>query len=89
MPSLNVTVNLEETPWTDLLELREQGKLITAMGVEGGAIRVGGLPRGMESGRTSVTIAVPLPDGTYIMSETSLALFISAAKILEVKYPNG
>lgn len=89
MPVIAVTVNIDETPWDDLTALREQGKLITAMNVDAGTIKVGGLPHGMQSGRTSVAISVPLPDGTIILTETSLALFVQAAKILEAAYPNG
>ena len=61
MPVLTVTVNIDEFPWEDIAALREQGKLITAMHVEAGTIKVGGLPHGMESGLTSVAIAIPLP----------------------------
>jgi hypothetical protein len=89
MPVLTVTVDIDSTPWEDLKALSAEGKLISAMHMEAGTIRVGGLPRGMESGRTSVAIAVPLPDGTVLLTETSLALFLQAAKILEAKYPNG
>lgn len=89
MPVLTVTVNLDETPWEDLMALREKGKLITAMNVEAGAIKIGGLPQGMQSGKTAVAIAVPLPDGTVILTETSLSCFLAAAKILEAAYPNG
>ncbi len=89
MPVLKITVNCERDPWDDLLPLREQGKLITAMGTESGAIRVGGLPHGMDSGKTSISIVIPLPDGTMILTETSLALFLAAARALEGAYPNG
>jgi len=86
MPALSITPNLEATPWEDLRLLREQGKLITAMGDEGGTIRIGGLPRGMMSGKASVTIAVPLPDGMVIVTETSLRLFLTAARALRMTY---
>lgn len=89
MPVLTVTVDIDRDPWEDLNALRAEGKLISAMHVEAGTIRVGGLPHGMSSGRTSVAIAVPLPDGTVLLTETSLALFLQAAEILKVKYPNG
>ena len=89
MPVMTVTMNIEDTPWEDLHTLRDQGKLITAMSFEAGRIRIGGLPNGMNSGKTSVAIAVPLPDGTIVLTETSLALFLNAAEILKVAYPNG
>lgn len=89
MPVLTVTVNVSENPWRDLVAKRGEGKLITAMSTEAGRIRVGGLPEGMESGRTSVSFAIPLPDGTVLLTETSLALFLEAADILRAAYPNG
>lgn len=89
MPVLSLTLNLDENPWNDLAGLREQGKLITAMGEESGPIRIGGLPNGMESGATAVEIALRLPDGTLILTETSLKLFLAAADALRVVYPKG
>lgn len=89
MPVIKLTMNLDDNPWEDLGALRDQGKLITAMGGKSGAIRVGALPVGMRSGKTAVEIAIPLPDGTVILTETSLALFLMAAKALEDAYPNG
>lgn len=86
MQAVSLTLNLEEHPWLDLRALREQGKLITAIADEAGTIRIGGLPGGMASGRASVTIAIPLPDGTVIVTETSLALFLAAARALRVAY---
>ena len=38
---------------------------------------------GMGSGKPSVALIVDLPDGSYVMAETSLALFIMAARALE------
>lgn len=89
MLSVRITVNCDRDPWTELAELRREGKLITAMGDESGSIRFGGLPAGMASGRTSVEILIPLPDGTMLLTETSLTLFVAAAKALEAAYPNG
>lgn len=89
MPVMSITLDLDETPWADMQSLRAAGKMITAMGDESGPIRVGALPRGMESGKTAVAIALPLPDGTIFLTETSLRMFLFAADALREKYPNG
>jgi hypothetical protein len=87
---MKISIDCEhDQDWADLARLRTEGKLITAMGDEAGTIRVGCLPGGMTSGRTSVSIVIPLPDGTMLLTETSLALFVMAAKALEAAYPNG
>ncbi len=38
------------------------------------------IPRGMQSGKSSVMIDIRLPDGRVVMAETSMALFLAAAK---------
>lgn len=43
----------------------------------------------MTSGKTSISIAVPLPDGSYIITETSLELLLTAAAAFKARYPNG
>ncbi len=45
-------------------------------------IRLGGLASGMQSGKPSVAIAVPLGDGTWALGETSLALLLTATEAL-------
>lgn len=89
MPVMKVVKDCEADPWLDLETLRNKGMLLTAMGPDTRPIRVGGLPRGMESGKTSVTIVIELPDGSAVLTETSLALFLNAARILQIAYPNG
>ena len=89
MPILSLNLNIDDHPWDDLQTLKHQGKLITAMGPEAGAIRIGALPGGMKSGKTSIAIAVPLPDGTLLLTETSLELFLAAAAAFKAAYPNG
>ncbi len=48
--------------------------------------RVGGLPGGMASGKTSVAFDIPLPDGRHVLAETSLELFLAAADALRARY---
>lgn len=93
MPALTVTIDCEDedrSTWRDRLNAkREQGKLITAMGEDSRAIHIGGLPHGMESGKTSICLMLELPDGTLLLTETSLQLFLTAARILAAAYPHG
>ena len=35
---------------------------------------------GMASGRHSVSMVIPMPDGSYVLLETTAALFIGAAR---------
>jgi hypothetical protein len=44
------------------------------------------LPQGMQSGRTSVAIIIPLKDGSYVYAETSLRLFQLATAAFTGKY---
>lgn len=49
-------------------------------------IQFGGLPKGMQSGRTSVSIVIPLADGSVVIAESSLRLFLAAASALRARY---
>lgn len=44
------------------------------------------LPRGTNSGRTSVAIIVPLEDGSYVFAETTLRLLQQAAAAFTACY---
>lgn len=44
------------------------------------------LSGGMSSGAPSVAIILDLPDGRKVLAETSLRLFLSAARALRAKY---
>ena len=54
--------------------------------VEAAAIHVAALSGGMASGKPSVTIRMDLPDGSVVIGQTSLALFLAAADALVIKY---
>lgn len=43
---------------------------------------VTGLAGGMKSGKPSVAFVIPLEDGSFVFAETSLALFVTAARVL-------
>jgi hypothetical protein len=50
-----------------------------------GDVAIGGMPQGTESGRPSVVIAFELEEG-FLVAETTLALFLTAADVLKAKY---
>lgn len=61
MPALSVTPNIEANPWPE------------SKGMPFGEItKIGRLPRGMESGRSTVTICITLADGATVYGQTSL-----------------
>ncbi len=45
-------------------------------------ITVGTLRAGMESGKDSVMLVIPLPDGRNVIAETSAELFVSAGRAI-------
>lgn len=51
-----------------------------------GPIFVAGLAAGMKSGAPSVAIRISLPDGTTVLAETSLSLFLTAADALRAAH---
>ena len=78
MTAIGITLNLDETPWTDLR--REDLVHVTT------PIRVGALPGGMASGKASVAIAAFMPDGRPVLIEVSLDHFLAAADALRARY---
>jgi len=52
----------------------------------GAAIRITALEHGMTSGKASVGIGIPMPDGKIILVESSLELFMGAAAVLGAKF---
>ena len=44
------------------------------------------LSAGLQSGKPSVAVVIDLPDGRYVMAETSLALFLTAADALKAAH---
>ncbi len=49
-------------------------------------LRIGYLQGGMMSGASSLMIACPLPDGTYVMAETSVHAFLDAADVIRAEH---
>jgi hypothetical protein len=50
------------------------------------SIVLSGLDAGMQSGRPSVVIAIPLPDGSWVYAQSSMRLFLACAKALEIRF---
>jgi hypothetical protein len=49
-------------------------------------ITVGALEGGMESGKPSIAFMFDLPDGRTVIAETSLQLFVTAARAFTAKF---
>ena len=49
-------------------------------------ITVAALDQGMTSGKPSVAIAIPLEDGRIVLAETSMRLFLAAARAFRTRY---
>ena len=78
MPVLHL--NLEgDGVWSDV----DPSKIIHH---ETEAIHVCTLEAGMAAGSPIVGIRIDLPDGTHVVAETSMALFVSAARAMVAKH---
>ncbi len=73
--------------WPDLAEKAAEGRLVH-LG-DGTVIGISALAGGMSSGGVSVAVRVDLPDGTVVVAETSLRLFLAAADALRARYGSG
>lgn len=81
MPAMSI--NLEGGgAWPDLAEKAAAGQLVSVKDT----IEVACFPQGMLSGKPSIGIRLDLPDGTTVLAETSLALFLMAADAYRTKY---
>ncbi len=82
---LAMTIKLEgDNAWPDLRDKPEDQVIHLQNTIE-----VTALEGGMASGRTSVAFRFELPDGRSVIAETSLALFLNAARAFKIRYPNG
>ena len=54
--------------------------------IKEGIIYFSGLEEGMQSGRPSFLIHIPLPDGKVVLVETSMTAFRAASDLLMVKF---
>lgn len=79
MGYLNISAEGDNV-WPDLLEKRESIIHVT----EG--MHIAALSSGMESGKPSVAIRIDLPDGSVVIAETSMRLFLGAAEVFRARY---
>ena len=85
---IHITLDLEPTKsqsWHDMLGEKDK---IVVLEQPMPPMRVAVVERGMTSGRPSVMIRFDLPDGRYLVAETSARLFVQAAKMIHHKYPD-
>lgn len=75
MPAIEI--NFNEPAWPDM----EPDFIHTTE-----PIGVTALAGGMMSGAPSVAFRIKLPDGKYVIAETSLALFFTAADAMKIRF---
>ena len=69
--------------WKDI----EAKNLQVPSGVKKGlSIRIACLEAGMQSGKPSVVIATEQEDGSFVLAESSLALFLTAADAFKARF---
>lgn len=76
MPSMTIKPYADETGAFQWLQDLPEGDLIHLTN----DIEVGSLDHGMHSGKPSVAFVFKLPDGKVVVAETSLELFVTAAR---------
>lgn len=79
MPSLRIDVD-GDGQWIDLKEKNNNGI------INGDLEAIAALKGGMESGRASVGFRIELPDGNVVFCQTSMRLFLNAAKLFMIRY---
>lgn len=80
MPVMRIIL-VGDNAFPELREKFERGEVI-----ESTVEAVVALPRGMVGGRPSVAFKIDLPDGRTVMAETSMRLFLMAARAFRAKY---
>jgi len=77
-----ITLNLHLDETTPAFKGREGKELIHIVG----DMTIASLSKGMDSGKPAVAFGFPLPDGRYVVAETSLALLVAAVRVLLKKH---
>lgn len=78
MPVLKIKLDVDEHPFDAVVGIGGDRERIVH--VPDAVIEVGTLRAGMKSGKDSVMICVPLPDGRVLLAETSAELFVASAR---------
>ncbi len=81
MPALTIVLDIDDHSDPNMRQV-DHSKVIHLSDAYMEVIRV---PRGMQSGKSSVFIRIDLPDGRIVMAETSMALFLTAANAFAAK----
>lgn len=69
-------------------DLKDTPERIIHLGNDAPPIHISVLDGGMRSGKASIMLRIDLPDGKVVLAETSLALFLTAAKAFAAKFPD-
>lgn len=75
MIPLTINTNIDLTPWTELNGPKGYPGL-------GAIVKIGRLPRGTTSGKSTVSILIEMPDGKLVAGQTTLALMTNAVRAL-------
>ena len=86
MPSINLILDGDRA-FPELYEQAVRGE-VYHLGNDAPPVTIALLKKGMLSGKSSLCIRVDLPDGKTVLAETSLALFLMAAKAIAAKCPD-
>lgn len=89
MPEIRVKLNVETDPFASIVRLHSQGRVPRDLIHVTSPWELGALPKGMGSGKTSVSIAITLPDGRVVIAESSLLALTAAVQALNARYPDG
>lgn len=73
---IDIRPDLSQSPLPQIAAAHEAGRLLT-----GDITGVGIMPEGMSSGRASIALTIDTGD-TVVVGQTSLQMFLSAARIL-------
>ena len=66
---------------------RLEGREIIHLGNDAPPLEIVPLPKGMSSGKTSVSLIFLLPDNKAVIAETSLRLLSTAVDAIKAKFP--
>lgn len=76
MPSLSILLDVDEVGFRGLSGVPARKVIHLANDAQ---IEIGTMRAGTAAGRDSVAICIPLPDGRVVITETTAALFLTAA----------
>lgn len=84
MTPLTIVLDLDEHPWTDLEH--DDGEPPSTRLVLADVEQVGALPNATEGGHPVVFVRATLADGSVVVAQTTLALYVSAAEAMLARH---